>query len=82
MAINYFEMLGSLRMGVDFLPDTDPETVPHATQPGYVPRYTLRRDDGSVVMEGQVDELVHEAHVQLVESLTLYEDEYPVFTVN
>jgi hypothetical protein len=33
-------------------------------------------------MEGQVDELVHEAHVQLVESLTLYEDEYPVFTVN
>lgn len=79
--MNYAQMLGMLKIGVDILPTTPPESVSHAFQAGYVPVYTVRNDAGDVVISGKgVDQLVHEAHGGL-EALTLYEDEYPVFTV-
>lgn len=81
MAMNYAQMLGSLKLGPDILPTTDPDSVPHVFQAGYVPVYTVRNDAGDVVIRDKgVDQLVHEAHGGL-EALTLYEDEYPVFTV-
>lgn len=81
MAMDFSVMLASLRMGVDVMTTTDASEVPHVSQPGYVPTYTGRDDDGVVVLkEMPVDELVDQLHADLRE-LTLYEDNYPVFTV-
>jgi hypothetical protein len=82
MAFNFFEMMASLRMGVDILPRTDPETVPHVFAPGYIPAYTLRDESGKeILMRGSVDELVEHMHNVLAQTLILYEDEYPVMGV-
>lgn len=81
MAMNYLEMLSRLRMGVDVLPMTDPESVPHATNPAYVPTYTVRDPwSGEIRVEGEVDVLVALLH-DSGDAQTLYEDEYPVMTV-
>jgi hypothetical protein len=82
VAINYFEMFATLKLGIDIEPTTPPASVPHVFQPGYVPTYTVRNDAGETVFKGDdVHQLVEEAHWDM-EALTLYEDEYPVFTVN
>lgn len=82
MALNFFEMFSTLKLGIDIEPTTPPHTVPHVFTPGYVPVYTVRNDAGEVVFDGDdVHLLTEEAHWGM-ESLTLYEDEYPVFTVN
>lgn len=82
MALNFFAMFASLRMGVDVMTTTDASEVPHVLQPGYVPVYTGRDDSGVIVFQGiPVDELVEQLHGDLRE-LTLYEDNYPVFTVS
>lgn len=82
MAINFFEMFASLRMGVDVMTTTDVSEVLHAFQPGYIPTYTGRDGDGVIVLQGMpVDELVERLHADLRE-LILYEDNYPVFTVS
>lgn len=80
MALNYFEMFARLRIGVDIETTTPADAVPHVLQPGYVPTYTVRNEAGDIVLEGRVDHLVDRAHGSL-EALTLFEDEYPVFTV-
>lgn len=81
MALNYFEMFAQLRIGVDIETTTPADLVPHVTQPGYVPTYTVRDEAGEVVLDGlDVYQLVDKAHGSL-DALTLYEDEHPVFTV-
>lgn len=80
VAINFSQMLGSLRMGVDVLTITDADDVPHTTQPGYNPVYTLRDAHGKVISEGPVDFLTEYAH-NFDAPVYLYEDTYPVFSV-
>lgn len=63
MAINYFEMFATLKVGVDIEPATPPASVPHVFQPGYIPVYTVRDDAGRVVHAGDdMYRLVNEAH--------------------
>ena len=80
MAMNFSQMLGSLRMGVDVLPLTDPDAVPHTKKPGYIPKYTLREENGTVISREPVDVLVAQAH-GFLGTVCLYEDEHPVFCV-
>lgn len=81
MAINYWEMFATLKIGVDVETLTPTDQVPHAYNPGYTPVYTVRNNAGHIVSMGvDVHEMVEWAHGEL-EALTLYEDEYPVFTV-
>lgn len=77
--MNYGAMLASLKMGVDILTAIDPDTVPHTKNPNHIPVYTLRQEDGTVMREGHVDELVESAHG--MSHAVLCEDEYPVFGV-
>ena len=84
MALNWGQMMASLKMGVDVLPETDPEDVPHVKDPSHIPSYSLRSEDGSLVDSGPVDLLVERAHMDFypVDVLTLFEDDYPVFTIS
>lgn len=79
MALNYFEMFASLKLGLDIETTTPPDSVPHVRQPGYVPVYTVRNDAGEILHTGDVARLTEATHMGL-EPLTLYEDDYPVFT--
>lgn len=79
--MNYLTMLASLRMGVDILTMTDPDDVPHTRQPGYIPKYTLREENGTVISRDPVDVLTEQAH-HFLGPVCLYEDEYPVFCID
>lgn len=76
-------MLSQLKMGVDILPATDPQDVPHVLDPSHIPVYSLRDMQGVMVSQGPVDVLVERSHNGFYEmgALTLFEDEYPVFTI-
>lgn len=65
--MNFSTMLASLRMGVDILPITDPEDVPHLHDPAHVPHYSLVRvdrytGDREEVGSGDPVDLVDRAH--------------------
>lgn len=79
MALNCFEMFASLKLGINIETTTPPDGVPHVRQPGCVPVYTVRNDAGEILLTGDVARLTEAAHAGL-EPLTLYEDDYPVFT--
>lgn len=86
MAINMFAMMASLRMGLDIVPETDWETVPHAFQVGYTPLYTTRMynettDTWEAVTEASSDvaQMVDEAHWRWTVPVGIFEDEHPVF---
>lgn len=81
MALNFFDMYASLRMGVDIAPITDPESVPHTTIPGYIPRYTLEilvDEEWKYSREGDIVELTDEAHLTF-DGARVLEDGYPIF---
>lgn len=86
MALNYAEMLGGLRMGIDVCTITDADKVPHTKIPGYVPTYTLEimkdmmSDNWEFYCEGDIVELTEKAHV-MFEWCRVLEDGYPVFEV-
>lgn len=68
------------RMGTCVPPLTSPASVPHTTQPGYIPVYTLREENGTVISREPVDVITCDAH-NFIGPVFLYEDEYPVFCV-
>lgn len=81
MALNFFNMYASLRMGVDIAPITDPDSIPHTKIPGYVPKYTLEifRDEvWTAESEGDIVDLTEQAHATL-EFARVLEDGYPIF---
>lgn len=86
MTINYFEMFASLRMGLDIVPETEWEDVPHCRKVGYTPTYTTRMYNTSTeaweaVPEASTDlaVMVDEAHWRWTLPVGVYEDEYPIF---
>ncbi len=82
----YPDFLGaSLKMGVDVMPDTDPETLPHTKIAGYVPTYsyqTYENGDWSPAILLTLEELpefVDRMHWDFPEFVRLLEDDHPVF---
>lgn len=80
MALNLWQMMGQLKMGIDILPMTDFAEVPHAYTPGYVPTYYLVVKGEDNPRTGDIVDLVEYAHSSL-KLCTLYEDGYPVMEV-
>ena len=87
MSINYLAMLASLKVGVDFPPDTDPDTVPHVRQPGVIPTYSveIERDGNWVphipaVLMSDLPDVVEAMHWDYTSPVRLLENGYPVFT--
>lgn len=85
MTIDIELMLASLKMGVDIMPDTNPETVPHTKVSGYIPQYSYQfQVDGNwlpaiLVNLEELPEFVADMHGNMWYPVRLLEDGYPVF---
>lgn len=82
----YPDFLGaSLKMGVDVMPETDPETVPHTKTPGYQPTYAYQAYEKGEwlppveVPTEQLPEIVDRMHWDFKEFVRLLEDGHPIF---
>jgi len=90
MAMNYWQMFGELKMGVDIMPLTDPESVSHTKIPGYIPEYWLEIAEGmGQAINGEwvrdntvtdIVEIVEKAHA-LLNPCRVMEDGYPIMEV-